>query len=353
MIPFSARERENARLGNFVFGSDPAVVETLEAAVADYHGRACAVAFKNRNGALDALFSCYAGDEVVLGAMGPSERFLAASRHFTTLRYAEIRLDGTLFEKTLARTIGPQTALVVENTFGGIERGDDALRTPLGDIPAVLDACRTLAPLTTGRSAVWSFETLMPAAVEAPAFVLTDDETLHQTLLVARGGGRIEKTLWNYDLVKRIEAAAPSMLAADVSLSQVHTLAETAERLRETAFILHERLKKHHLFDLLERRDRDAPDGFTVLLTPPLYCPKEDIFTQLTRNGVEAAVCCKPVYKTTAYKDDGVRLDITEDLYKALLQLPCHHRLSSAEIETVAETFLAAVETHARRGCRF
>ncbi|MEJ2501212.1 MAG: DegT/DnrJ/EryC1/StrS family aminotransferase, partial [Campylobacterales bacterium] len=192
----------------------------------------------------------------------------------------------------------------------------------------------------------------MPEGVEKTGFVLTDDAKIAETAKLFRQSGRKNGAVWNYDLLLKGSDAALSAITASVALRQMETLEAVCDRRRETASHLDDILRST-LFDKPKRTSDDAPASYPILLIPQLYCPKEDIFLAIEEQGVEAAVCCKPVYKTSAFRDESVRLPVTEDFYKALLQLPCHHRLSREEVEKVAHTVRDATETYAYRGCRF
>lgn len=353
MIPFSARQRERDLLETGTFTFEKNALEKLEDAVCAYHGCSFTVAFSTPEAALYAVThtaGITAGDEIVAGALAPLYHYTTAAGAGAKMRYPDIGLDGNLYPKSLQNALSPQTKAVLLPSFEGISAGTP----PLPESVLLLqDLSLSLSPAAFTGIALWSLVSMMPEGVEKSGFVLTDDAEAARQLKLFRQQGYKRGVLWNYDLVQQGADCALSDLAASVALKQTQKLNEACSLRREFAQKLDASLKTNNLFDVIKRAADDILNSYPVLLTPPLYCPKEDIFGSILQKGVEAAVCYKPVYKTTAYKNDSVRLEVTESFYKALLQLPCHHRLTSPEVDTVAAALLESVDAYAYRGCRF
>lgn len=353
MIPISAAGREHRALETRPFVFDSTAVEKLENAVSAYHGCHFTIAFNTPESALcAALFAAGISpqDEVIAGAMAPLHHYTAATSRQAALRLCDIGLDGNLYAKALQDLVTERTKAVLSGRFEGIRAVPPVLPASAALIE---DASASPAPVEVAANTVWSMQTVMPEGIEKTGFVLTNDEQAATRLKHFREQGRKNGTLWNYDLVLRGADTKLGLLAAAVALEQMETIASACDRRRANAERLDELFQGSTLFDRMKRPQASVPDRYSLLLTPPLYCPKEDIYNAVVEKGVEAAVCCKPLYRTTAYRDDTVRLPVTEDFYKALLQLPCHHRLSTAEVETVARALLESVETYGYRGCRF
>ncbi|UFS62894.1 DegT/DnrJ/EryC1/StrS family aminotransferase [Sulfurimonas sp. HSL-3221] len=348
-IPFSARARERDALATRTFALDPDAPDRLESAVAAYHGCAHAIAFDTPSSALEALLAPLKEATIITDAMAPPHRSGALCRSGVRTRYADIGLDGVLMAAAVEKAVGTETDAVLFAHFGGI-------RSTSLEIPTTRtlleDATGSLLPMKPSGSAVWTLAPLMPDGVSSTGFLLTDDDATAQNARLFRRGGRQPGTLWNYDLPLRGADCTLDLLAATVALEQLQHLEAACERRRENSALLDEHLRST-LFDCMKRTPDDAPASYPILLTPQLYCPKEDIYSSIRGEGIEATVCCKPLYKTTAFKDEGVRLPITEDFYKALLQLPCHHKLSVDEVKLVAAAVREATEKYAYRGCSF
>ncbi|MHC3993585.1 DegT/DnrJ/EryC1/StrS family aminotransferase [Thiomicrolovo sp. ZZH C-3] len=349
-IPFSAGERERDLLAARTFALDPKAPSRLERAVADYHGCAHAVAFDSPASALEAALIADGGGTVVTDPMAPPHRSGALARSGVHPHYADIGLGGVLIPASLKAAIDSETNTLLFTHFAGI-------RAAVPEIPATIalieDATGSLLPVHSSGSAVWSLAPLMPDGVSPTGFLLTDDGAAAAHARRCREGGRKPGSLWNYDLPVRGTESSLDILAAAVALEQLQHLEAACDRRRENSALLGEALRSSTLFDCMKLSPDDAPASFPILLTPQLYCPKEDIFAGMEGAGVEAVVCCKPLYKTTAFKEEGVRLPVTEDFYKALLQLPCHHRLTAEEVRQVAAAVREATERYAYRGCRF
>ncbi|WP_416768713.1 DegT/DnrJ/EryC1/StrS family aminotransferase [Sulfurimonas sp. ST-25] len=348
-IPFSARAGERDALAARTFALDPDAPDRLERAVAAYHGCAHAIAFDTPSSVLEALLAPLKEATIITDAMAPPHRSSALCRSGVRTRYADIGLDGVLMTAAVEKAIDAGTDALLFAHFGGI-------RSTAPEIPAALalieDATGSLLPMKVSGAAVWSLAPLMPDGVSPTGFLLTDDDATAQSARLFRRGGRQPGSLWNYDLPLRGADTALDLLAAAVALEQLQHLESACERRRENSALLDEHLRST-LFDCMKRAPDDAPASYPILLTPQLYCPKEDIYSGIRGEGIEVTVCCKPLYKTTAFKDEGVRLPITEDFYKALLQLPCHHRLSVGEVRQVAAAVREATEKYAYRGCSF
>lgn len=352
MIPICARRREREALEHRPYSFDGSAVEKLETAVSAYHGCRFTVAFNTPESAMTAALvtaGVNSGDAVIAGAMAPQHHYNALARLQADIRYCDIGLDGTLYPKALESLAREEIKAAAFAHFEGIRSASPGLP----ETAVIEDITASLTPFTVTRTTVWSLETVMPEGVEKTGFLLTDDQEAAETAKRFRNSGRKDGVLWNYDLLLKGSDAALSALTASVALHQMETLGTACDRRAETASRLDGLLGTSTLFDRLSRSEDDAPNTYAILLTPQLYCPKEDIFSAIEENGVEAAVCCKPVYKTRAYRDDGIRLSVTEDFYKALLQLPCHHRLNLQETERIAESVREATGTYAYRGCRF
>lgn len=351
MIPLSPRTRTAKALSHFTFTYDATAVEQLEAAVSAYHGSRFAVAFNTPESALFAALTVARitpEDTLKSAAIAPLYHFTAMQQRGVNPHFADIGLDGMLDTRRLDPDTLSGNGILLLASFAGVRPSRQYLP---GTIPVIEDLGTGLSPDGIAGMTLWSLEGLMPAGVEKSGFVLTDDPDEASELRRFRGQGFKQGAHWNYDLTLPGTDAALSAFSATVALDTLKTIQGAQERTHEHLTTLTERLKGHHLFDLLDHGP--GADTFSLLLTPQLYCPKEDIFTTLSSEGVEAGVCCKPVYKTTRFKREGLRLEVTEDFFKALLQLPCHHRLEPTEVETIAQTLLRSVETYGYRGCRF
>lgn len=353
MIPLSSRPRESGALSHISFTYDPDSVKKLENAVGAYHGYSFCIAFNTPEsataGALAAAGVIRNGP-VISGAMGPQYHLSATAHIAAAVRFCDIRLDGNLSARALSELVDTDAAAVILNAFEGIRPQRPELP---GSVRLIEDMTASLSPAPAGGTVIWSLEALMPEGVEKTGFILTEDSYLAELLLHYRNFGRKPGSLWNYDVVLRGGDGTLSALAASIALHQTAQLDwACCQRLRH-ADRLDKALAGSSLIDRLKHSPADDLRSYPFLLIPALYCPKEDIYTAIRDNGVESSVCCKPAYKTAAFREEKTRLSVTEDFYKALLQVPCHHRLTPAEVDKVAKTVLQAVDAFGYRGCSF
>lgn len=357
MIPISARTRESELLETRSFRTDTYSVEMLEDRVAEYHGRACAVAFNTPESALKAVFSVLGlvpGERIVQSALGPLYHYTAADLAGLNPHYIDINLDGSFYKKELAAALDQGAKAAVHHYLSGIITDSEPLPSLIGaSADLITDASASLAPAENTDMLLWSLQEMMPDLCEPTGFVLTDDTNRAQALKTFRAQGKVAKKAWNYDIVSQGCDGSLSALSAAVALIQMASIRTACALRQEHAAAYDAALNKHRLFDLVARKDQSVLQAYPVLLSPALYCPKEEIFSDIRDAGVETDVCCKPVYKTTRFKKEGFSLRVTEDVYRALLQLPCHHRLTAKERGKTIETFLASVETYGYRGCSF
>lgn len=357
MIPLTARGREDDLLGSLAFDGDAGQIAKLEAQVAEYHGTSDAVVFNTPEAALLAalhLSGTVAGRAVVMSAMAPLHHYTAASLAGADPLYADIGLDGTLLPQALRAILPPESTALLNLHFSGLTPDHDAIRTalPKEGVTVIDDACSSLKPRLGGDLSLWSLKQMMPQAVEPTGFILTRRAEDAAALRLFRSQGRIERAFWNYDLRSAGSDAALSPLAASVALHRLEHLESAVDARREHAAYLTDRFGASSLLDLPPHGDTPLSD-YPLRLAPALYCPKEELFGAILEEGIEVGVCCKPVYKTQRYARPSFRLHGAEELYKALFQLPCHHRLETGEREKVAETILKHVDAYGYRGCSF
>ncbi len=353
MIPLSAGARECTALATKTFSLKGSDTQTLETAVCAYHGCRHALAFTTPEAATAAaLFASGVrhGTAVITTALAPLHHYNALARTGARLHYCDIGLEGNLHANALAAILGPENKTVCSAHFEGIR----ALPPALGEgVQLLEEITASLAPAAVNGVSIWSLESVMPEGTQPTGFLLTDSDEIAHLALQWRRGGYKQGTLWNYDISFPGSASELDRLTAEIALHQMRKLDILCEQRRENASRLDALLQGSRLFDLPKRREEDVLSTYPLLLTPQLYCPKEDIVVGIQSHGVETTVSRKPIYKTTAFKEEKTRLPVTEDFYKALLQLPCHHQLASDELRMIAEAVREETEKYAYRGCRF
>ncbi|MRI59106.1 MAG: hypothetical protein C6H99_06345 [Epsilonproteobacteria bacterium] len=164
--------------------------------------------------------------------------------------------------------------------------------------------------------------------------VLIEDEELRQKVELFLNGGVKKGRLWNYDLV-------------DVGVKNLRgpceVEKEAIEASNEVVEYLDDAFRANPYFDILKIGPKTLKEHYPILLKPSLYCPKEDIYTELQKRGIDVEVRFKPLYRTTLV--GGEFLPTSEELYKALLVLPLR--------KDVAEPLFEVLQKYSHRGCRF
>jgi UDP-4-amino-4,6-dideoxy-L-N-acetyl-beta-L-altrosamine transaminase len=136
-------------------------------------------------------------------------------------------------------------------------------------------------------------------------------------------------------------------------LAALTDIDQREEAMKKIQTIYLDRLSSNRLIELPNASALVANPLFPIALVPALFCPKEDIYEALVDAGIPVQVGNKPIYKTTAFKDETLSLFGAEEVFKAQLLLPCHHLMTADDANLVVETFINVLETYSYRGCAF
>ena len=358
MYPLFARKPESG-LFDALSKADEQSVTLLEQKVAEHLDRSHVVAFNSPASATLAAYSVIGlkpQDEIILSPIAPLGEYNAAALLNIPIRYCDIKLDGTLHEKELTRTITPQTKALILFHYAGISCAMEpiSLTARQHNLTIIEDATETLKPKTPDADIlIYSLQSVMPDITEKTGFVACNDPGLAKALKDFRDGGRIQKAVWNFEVTSLGYDSALSPLSAAAALYQLENLDTIIKARQNIADLYDERFRNNKLIDLIPRDKTKALHFYPIMLSPALHCPKEDIFNALTRKGIEVDVHTKPIYKTKYFSDSSVRLPVAEDFYKSEVSLPCHHQLSLEDVSFIADTFLEIINTYGYRGCSF
>ena len=142
-------------------------------------------------------------------------------------------------------------------------------------------------------------------------------------------------------------------LTASYALTALADIGSTLAKIDAIQTLYLQKLSSNRLVELPKAKSLVAYPLFPVALVPALFCPKEDIYQALIEKGIPVQVGDKPVYKTTAFKDDTLSLFGAEEVHKAQILLPAHHLLNMDEAASVVETLESVLESYGYRGCSF
>ena len=165
--------------------------------------------------------------------------------------------------------------------------------------------------------------------------ILVKEDALAKKIELFLEGGVKRGRLWNYDVISfGIKNRVDSCTGASK---------EEIEKSNEVTELFEKHFHRSIYTDFLKSGKKTLKEGFVLLLKPSLYCPKEDIYTELKKRGVDVQVRFKPLYKTTLFS--GPPLPVSEEFYKAQLILPL-----KKDILPVVDEVLAK---YRHRGCSF
>lgn len=334
-------------------------VQTLEEAAAAYLGVRHIVAF---NSASTAMFAAQfsaglgEGEEIIASPIAPVAQFNSAVTLGAAVRYVDIKLDGTLDERFIEMALTAQSKAVLPFHFAGLP----AAMEPICKIAktrgllVIEDATQAFGnPLCSDAAlSVLGLEGLLPGCAGECGFVATENESFAEKLRLFRSEGRVEKRFWNYDILSLGFDLQPGGITAALALQTLRKIDGILEKRKKVIACYDEHFNRSRLFYRPEYSGNTLA-FYPIALIPSLYCPKEEIFAALLEKGIEVRVHYKPVYKTAFFKDEAIRLGVSEDFYKAELSLPCHHQMTVDDAVYVAQSLGSILEKYSYRGCSF
>lgn len=287
----------------------------------------------------------------------PLALFFAMSQIGFKANYSDLRLDGTLEERFLERSLDKETsAIVLSHHYGILSETQKAVAlAEQKHITLIEDASQAFFKKEkSGASVVvFSLDTLINPQQGESAFLATDDLELAQKLRDLARGGFQQTKLWNYDLLTPQPARHLKTLAVEYIFDQYHKSKNNAEQITFLQQYYIEALCSNKLLELPQKEKLTPYPLFPIALAPALFCPKERIYEALIAAGISVQVGNKPIYKTTAFKDDVLSLFGAEEVFKAQLLLPCHPQLTEEDIVYIIKTLEEILKRYGHRGCSF
>lgn len=330
----------------------------LESSLATYLGYKEVIALQSTDDAFSLALSILEEKSGILcSPNAPISFYRALRQHDLQAEYCDLRLDGTLETRFFAKTKTPQSrALLLSHNHGFIsDPAETRLFTQKSGLTFIEDATQAFGQREKSGAAlaVYSLDALVPSSIATGAFIATDDISLGASLRQTAQGGCEQKKFWNYDLINTDRDLRLSPLTAQLALKALHEIEEWTQRVKEIQNIYLERLASNRLIERSEAANLLPHHHFPVALVPALFCPKEEIYAALLDAGVPVKVGNKPIYKTTAFKDETLSLFGAEEVYKAQLLLPSHHLMSLEEAASFIDVFENILENYGYRGCSF
>lgn len=334
------------------------VTEELEKALAAYTGYKEVIALNNVESAFFlALSSLEKESGLLCSPNAPIAFFNALSTRGLQPEYCDLKLDGSMETRFFPKSITDRTkALLLSHNHGLLTNCGDAMQfAEQQKLMLIEDATQAFGKREKSGAlmAVFSLNALTPSFIADGAFIATDDAVLASSIRDKAQGGYVRKKFWNYDLVNTDPDRTLSPLTAQLALSAFDTLEQRMQRCLEIRNGYLERLASNRLLELPNASVLVTDTLFPIALIPALFCPKEDIVEALITAGVPVKVGNKPLYKTSAFKNDALSLFGAEEVYKAQLLLPSHYLLTPDELTYVIETLESVLKSYGYRGCSF
>lgn len=334
------------------------VNETLEKALALYTGYKEVILLNSVESAFYvALSSLEKESGLLCSPNAPISFFNALSAHSLQPEYCDLKLDGSMESRFFQKCTTAQTkALLLSHNHGLLSNCEEAVQfAKQQQLMLIEDATQAFDKREKSGAlmAIFSLDTLTPSSIADGAFIATDDVSLTSSLREKAKGGYVRKKFWNYDLLSTDSDRTLSPLSAQLALNAFDELDQRTQRCREIRSGYLDRLASNRLLELPNASALVTDSLFPIALIPALFCPKEEIYDALITAGIPVKVGNKPLYKTTAFKDDTLSLFGAEEVYKAQLLLPSHYLLTSDELTYVIETLERILKSYGYRGCSF
>ena len=287
----------------------------------------------------------------------PISLFNTLHHHNLHAEFCDLKLDGTMETRFFPKSKTEKTKLLLLSHNHGIlsDCKQTSQFTKESGLIFIEDATQAFSKREKSGAelVLYSLDTLVPSFIAKGAFIATDDEALAASLRQKSKGGFVHKKFWNYDLSNTDSDLALSPLTAKLAINALADMEQREKRIKDIQNIYLEKLSSNRLIELPKASDLVTHPLFQIALVPALFCPKEDIYQALVEAGIPVKVGNKPIYKTTAFKDDSLSLFGAEEVFKAQLLLPSHHLMTDEDVTFVIDTLNKVLETYGYRGCSF
>lgn len=344
------------------------VIADFEASFARYVGRAHAISMPSCTAALHVSLAALGigpGDEVIL----PDATWIASAAPVDYVA-AQLRLvdvdpvDWCISLDAVDRAIGPETrAVIAVDLYGGMPRMDDlADLCSARGVALVEDAAEAIGSTYRGRPAgafgatsTFSFHGSKTLTTGEGGMVVTDDDDLHQRMLVLRDHGRPpgDVDFYNDEVAFKYKMSA---LQAALGLAQLQRVDELVERKR-SIFSWY----RDHL-DAVDGLTLNAePEGVrnsywmtTVVLDERLGITERDLAPALRARGIATRPFFHPLSSLAAYatrpgmREAQDRNSVARRLGTYGINLPSALSLDEADVEQVCDALRAVLDEQER-----
>ena len=334
------------------------VMTLLEKALADDLGYAHVVVVRSEEDAFKiCLEPSFDKKEVFCSPLATLSLHRTLYKQSLSPIYTDLKLDATTESRFLERQLSEKSSYFVLSHYQGVctPTREIQLFCQQNNLFFIEDATQAFHKNEKSGASVtvFSFKHLLNSAVVPGAFVATDDAALASKLRLRAQGGYQKSKNWNYDLVLPDGNVQPSILSAQVILNALVEQGSDNEATQKIQMLYREALADSKMFTLPFQENLSSTAYFPVILSPALFCPKEDIYSELLALDIAVEVGLKPIYRTTAFLDESVHLFGVEEVYKGIILLPITREMSENDVRRIIETFKEVIDKYAYRGCSF
>ena len=331
---------------------------TLETDLKDQTGYQEIILVENLQSAFFIALSTLPKERSVLcSPNAPLALFFALHQLRMDAEYCDLRLDGTIESRFLERSVSDSIGAIVLSHHFGICSDTQKAETLCHQNSHLFleDASQSFYnKRKSGASIViFSLDLLIDPTLGEGSFLATDDPEVAATLRALVDGGYQKTKLWNYDLLTPEPKHHLSRLFIDHALKNMDALQTDALQIAHLQQRYLKELRSNRLIELPQEKQLSPYPLFPIALVPALFCPKEGIYEALREANIDVQVGNKPIYKTTAFKDDTLSMFGAEEIFKAQLLLPCNPELQEEDLLYIIENLQNVLETYSYRGCSF
>ena len=331
---------------------------TLETALSKQTGYQEVILIENLQSAFFIALSTLPKERGILcSPNAPLELFFALHQKGIDTRYCDLKLDGTIESRFLERSLSDKDAAIILSHHYGIRSDTEKLEILCRqkNIKFLEDASQSFynSHKSGASIVIYSLNMFLDPSLTQGAFLATDDAEVARTLRTLVDGGYQKSKLWNYDLLTPEPKRHLNQLVIDHALKRVDRLSTDAQHITHLQQLYLKELQTNKLIELPQAQQLTPYPLFPIALVPALFCPKEGIYEALREANIDVQVGNKPIYKTTAFKDDRLSMFGAEEVFKAQLLLPCHRDLHEDDVHFIIETLQNILETYSYRGCSF
>ncbi|PAF51028.1 UDP-4-amino-4,6-dideoxy-N-acetyl-beta-L-altrosamine transaminase [Helicobacter sp. 13S00477-4] len=271
--------------------------------------------------------------------------------------FCDVKRDGNINEKLILPLITPKTKAIVSVDYAGnsIEAAVIKNICKKHDLFFISDSSHSIGGIyqdhkigTLADMSIFSFHAIKPITTGEGGAIVTNDTDLYEKAKLIRSHGVIKKDLWNTDVNNSGFNFRMTELQAALGISQLKKL-DIFIGIREEIAQTYDFIFKNnpYFFTLHQNIPHKTTNHlYPIILSPEFWCIKENIFTQLQKEGLGVQVHYKPIYEFSLYKKlfGDIKLNNANDFYRAEISIPCHQKMTLDDAKKCAGKILKVFE---------